>query len=55
MKELNVNQLENLEGGKFIGKSCGGGGSIGGGKCVRTCKYQVFWIKVSEGPEIYDC
>ena len=46
MKELNVNQLENLEGGKFWGssESCTTAG------CATTCytsKYR-FWIRTSK-------
>lgn len=46
MKELNVNQLENFEGGKFWGTDCSGAtwGHVGGGCYVRTCKRRAFWI-----------
>lgn len=48
MKELNVNQLENLEGGKFWGRtvSCGQTYSIEPGSCYVNCRvtYQVFWV-----------
>ena len=51
MKELSLNKLENLEGGKFWGTSCGSWGSIGGGCLVRTCTYSVFWVEVNSWPE----
>lgn len=51
MKELNVNQLENLEGGRFWGTECGDWGHIGGGCYVRTCTYDVFWIEVTSWQE----
>lgn len=54
MKELNVNQLENLEGGRFWGETCSTG-SIGGGQCVTSCKYQMFWVTVSTSQTISAC
>jgi hypothetical protein len=45
MKELNVNQLENLEGGrKFWGTQCGTSYSIEEGSCYQNCTHYVFWI-----------
>ena len=54
MKELNVNQLENLEAGKFWGETCGKTYEIAG-RCYQNCKYQVFWVVVSSGPEEIAC
>lgn len=51
MKELSLNKLENLEGGKFWGKDCGNWGSLGGGCLVRTCTYSVLWIEVNSWQE----
>jgi len=47
MKELSLNKLENLEGGKFWGTDCSGAtwGDLGGGCFVRTCKKMAFWIE----------
>jgi hypothetical protein len=49
MKELNVNQLENLEGGKFFGRtvSCGQTYPIEPGSCYTNCvvTFQVFWLE----------
>ncbi|WP_445748600.1 hypothetical protein [Polaribacter sp.] len=49
MKELNANQLENLEGGKFFGRtvSCGQPYSIEPGSCYKNCvvTFQVFWLE----------
>lgn len=42
MKELSVNKLENLEGGKFWGKTCTTYTILG--KCYENCKIQRFWI-----------
>ena len=53
MKELNVNQLENLEGGKFWGWTCSDEYYIGG-TCYQTCQHQVFWI-VDVSPQPYAC
>jgi hypothetical protein len=46
MKELSLNKLESLEGGKFWGTDCSGAkwGSVGGGCFVRTCKKKAFWM-----------
>lgn len=44
MKELNVNQLENLEGGKFWGKTCGKTFELEEGSCYRVCTKFRFWI-----------
>lgn len=51
MKELNVNQLENLEAGKFWGTDCGQWGYLGGDCWVRTCTYDVFWVEVDSWQE----
>jgi hypothetical protein len=50
MKELSLNKLESLEGGKFWGKTCGKSYPIGN-KTYRTCKYQAFWITYKSGAE----
>lgn len=55
MKELNVNQLENLEAGKFWGKSCGDSWSLEAGSCFRSCSYSVFWIRVKKYSEVVTC
>lgn len=52
MTELNVNQLENLEGGTFWGNDCGNWGYIGGGCYIRTCKKKRFWITFSTYQEL---
>lgn len=44
MKELSLEKLENLEGGKFWGKDCGQKYSIAG-SCYQNCTYRVFWVK----------
>ena len=41
MKELNLQQLENFEGGRFWGWSCGPSYTIGG-NCFRNCNYYIF-------------
>lgn len=50
MKELNANQLESLEGGKFWGKKCHWETSPQG--CTETyyCDYYALWIKVDTVP-----
>jgi hypothetical protein len=54
MKELSLNKLENLVGGKFWGETCTTG-SIGGGDCITTCKYQAFWLTVGTSSSISPC
>ncbi|MEN8126053.1 MAG: hypothetical protein ABFR32_13100 [Bacteroidota bacterium] len=49
MKELSFEKLENLEGGKFWGRSCGPAYEIAG-QCYRTCARYMFWIRYDEGP-----
>jgi hypothetical protein len=44
MKKMNENQLQNLEGGKFWGWSCGRSYSIEPGSCYQNCTHYVFWI-----------
>lgn len=51
MKELNANQLENLEGGKFWGKDCYWQTSPGGCSETYFCDYYTFWIKVDSDPK----
>lgn len=55
MKKMSKNQLRNLEGGKFWGRSCGGGSRISSTHCLAYCKYQIFWFKVSEWYDIVYC
>lgn len=43
MKELTLKKMENLEGGKFFGTSCGDPIYLPGGACIRSCAYYVFW------------
>ena len=52
MKELSLNKLENLEGGKFFGTECGNWGYLGGGCYIRTCTYDAFWIEVDSWQEL---
>ncbi|RPD91221.1 hypothetical protein EGM88_14890 [Aureibaculum marinum] len=53
MKELSLEKLENLEGGKFWGndKTCGDTYEIAG-SCYRNCtkSYRMFWIKFNKTP-----
>lgn len=44
MKKMNENQLQNLEGGKFWGWSCGSSYSIEPGSCYQNCTHYVFWM-----------
>lgn len=55
MKKMNENQLQNLEAGKFWGESCGSGGRISLTQCMRSCKYQVFWVEVATWDDFYPC
>jgi hypothetical protein len=52
MKKMNENQLQNLEGGKFWGWSCGPQFTLGG-QCYRTCTYRILGFKNVEGQ--YGC
>ncbi len=54
MKELSLEKLENLEGGKMFGPSCSRE-YIGTGMCLTTCKTQFFWIRTSVDYEISAC
>lgn len=54
MTELNVNQLENLEGGKFWGRTDYDTFRLGN-KCYRNTRYQAFWITTSFKTEEVAC
>jgi len=56
MKELNLQQLENLEGGKrkFWGQSCGDAWYIGD-QCFQTCNNYALWINLTPGGYIQGC
>ena len=45
MKKMSENQLQNLEGGKFWGWSCGASYSIEPGSCYQNCTHYVFWFE----------
>lgn len=49
MKKMNENQLQNLEGGKFWGKTCGPEIHFPNGDCTQYCVFFAFWIRLSEG------
>lgn len=46
MKELSLNKLENLEGGKFWGQDCEEWKTmgIGSGCATQTCRTKRFWF-----------
>ena len=50
MKELSVNKLQNLEGGKFWGSECYWTVSASGCTATRWCDYYVFWIRTDHEP-----
>lgn len=54
MKELNVNQLESLEAGKFWGRSCRTH-DMGVGQCLKTCSSYIFWIRTRTEYSISNC
>ncbi len=55
MKELSLEKLENLEGGKMFGTTCDAPVAIGAGKCLTRCKTRFFWIVVDRSPSINPC
>ncbi len=53
MKKLEMNEMHQIQGGKFWGEqqNCGGPIGTGTGTCYKMCSddYYAFWIKVSTG------
>ena len=44
-----MKKLENPEGGKFWGRSCGPQYEIAG-QCYRTCARYMIWVRYDAGP-----
>ena len=69
MKQMTLEQMESLSGGKFWGTACGpgapdglyvtidssSGGSTQVPECKQTCSYYVLGIAVSTYPNYYEC